>query len=690
MTGWENNSQICRTPGLDRRRFLAAAASVPVLVTLASCSSDTSPKPSTGPDLSGMDAAVRPQDDLYRNVNGTWLREYRLPADKPAYGAFDELTDRAEDRLREILEGLSGAAQGTDDQRLRDIYEGFLDTAARDRAGITPLADLLGDIDKASGKADLARVLGRLKVLGVSGPIGLAIQADRKDPTRHRPYLAQSGLGMPDGSFYREPRYAQQRAAYRTYLERIGQAAGFSDPTALAARVFEVETGIAGGHVDLTQFVESMSSYNPYSWSQLRELAPGFDWDAWLSGVTDRPASFETVLVDQPGFLTAFARVWAQTDIAAWRDYLRLTTITHFAPALSTPFVDAGFDFYDRALQGTQQQPERWRSAIKVVRLRLGDALGRKYVERYFPDDSKKLVEELVADLLRAYRGALAETSWMSETTRQAAVAKVDKVIPMVGRPEQWRDYSGLSIARGDLIASLRKADEFEFRWQLAKLEQPVDRGEWSFLMPSDVNASYSWELNAICLPAAILQPPFFDPDAEPAVNYGGIGMVIAHEMGHGFDTGGSKYDADGALRDWWTPQDKAAFDAKAQLVIDQYNPLVPDGLKPEQHVDGALTVTENLADLRGLTTALAAYRLAQQRRGVSNPDYRPLFQAFARMWRHAASLEYRANMLGLDTHSPAEFRVNQVVRNMPEFYAAFGVAPTDRMFLEDARRVAM
>ncbi|MFF0526855.1 M13 family metallopeptidase [Nocardia amikacinitolerans] len=675
---------------MDRRRFLAAAAAVPVLVSIASCSSASAPKRSTGPDLSGVDAAIRPQDDLYRHVNGAWLREFRLPADKPSYGAFDELTDRTEERLREILEDMSGAAVGTDEQRLHAVYTGCLDTAARERAGITPLADLLAEIDNAAGRPELARVMGSLTALGVPGLIGVRVQPDRKDPTRHRVYLSQSGLGMPDGSFYRDTRYADQQAAYRTYLERIGRAAGLPEPAGLASRTYELENGIAGGHVDLTLVIEAMSSYNPYSWSGLRDLAPGFDWDAWLEGVTDGPERFDTVVIDQPGYLPVAAQLWAGTDIAVWRDYLRLRVISHYAPALSTAFAEAHFDWNDRTLQGTQQPPQRWRTAVRVVRERLGDALGRAYAARHFPAESKKLADELVGDLLRAYRTALGEASWMSEATRQTAVAKVDKVVAMVGAPSRGRDYTALAIPQGDFVAGLRAADLFEFQWQLRKLERPVDRGEWDFMTPADVNASYSWELNHICLPAAILQPPFFDPDADAAVNYGGIGMVIAHEMGHGFDTGGSKYDANGVLRDWWTPEDKAAFDAKAQLVVDQYNPLVPEGMSPDQHVDGALTVTENLADLRGLTTALAAYRLAEQRRGVPNPDYRPLFQAYARMWRHCASPEYQAMMLGLDPHSPAEFRVNQVARNMPEFYTAFDVRSADRMYLEGCKRVTM
>ncbi|WP_280356277.1 M13 family metallopeptidase [Nocardia otitidiscaviarum] len=682
----EHPHRPCR---LDRRRFLGTAAAVPLLVALASCSS-AAPRRSTGPDLTGMDPAVRPQDDLYRHVNGAWLREVELPPDKPAYGAFEELIDGTEDRLRELLEELSGSRRGTDEQRLHHLYRGFLDTAARDRAGIEPLADLLSEIEKATDKTDLARVAGKLTTLGVPGPIGVRIQPDRKDPSRHRAYLVQSGLGMPDRSFYLDAEYDAQRGAYRTYLERIATAAGMAGPAEIAARTLALETEIARGHVELVELIASLSSYQPYAWRQLPELAPGFDWDAWLAGVTDAPAAFDTIVADQPRHLTAMARLWAATDPATLRDYLRLLVVTRYAPTLSTPFTEAHFEFFDRALQGTRQPRERWRTALRVIRERLGDALGRRYAERYFPAESRALVEELVTDLLSAYRTALSETTWMSEATRREALAKVDRVVPLVGYPENWRDYSGLDFPDGPLIAALRAADTFEFRWQLAKLGRPVDRAEWSMLTPADVNASYSWELNHICLPAAILQPPFFDPDADAAVNYGGIGMVIAHEMGHGFDSGGSKFDAGGSLRDWWTAADKAAFEAKTRLVVEQYDPLVPAGLAPEHHVDGALTVIENLADLRGMATALAAFRLAERRRGNATPDYRPVFLAYARMWRSAASPEYTATMLALDSHSPAEFRVNQVVRNMPEFYTAFEVRSSDRLYLAESTRVAM
>ncbi|MFC9996920.1 M13 family metallopeptidase [Nocardia sp. NPDC127526] len=692
MTGSERNTGDERTAHgrFGRRRFLAGTAAIPLVVALAACTKDSAPTPATGPDLTGMDPAIRPQDDLYRHVNGAWLRDFQLPADKPSYGAFEELIDRNEERLKTVLESLSDAAPGTDQQRLRALYEGFLDTAALDRAGIAPLADLLGEIEQAGTRTDLARIAGRLTTLGVPALFQLWIWPDRMDSTRHRPYLMQSGLGLPDESYYREPQYAELRDAYRTYLERIAQAAGVPAAGEVAARTLELETRIAAGHVDLPRLIESLSSYHPYEWRQLAELAPGFEWDAWLSGLTDRPGDFGTVLVDQPGYATALARVWAETDVAVWRDYLRLRLIARYAPALAKPFADAHFDCYDKAIQGTREQPERWRGAVRIVRERLGDALGRQYVDKYFPAGTKKLVEELVRDLLAAYRTALSETPWMSEATRRAAVAKVDKVVAVTGYPERWRDYSGLTVPRDSLIAALRAVDSHEFRWELGKLTRPADRTEWSMLTPSDVNASYSWELNRILLPAGILQSPFFDPEAEPAVNYGGIGMVIAHEMGHGFDSGGSKYDADGTLRDWWTPQDKAAFEAKTKLVIEQYNPLVPEGLTPEQHVDGELTVTENLADLRGLTTALAAFRLAEQRRGVTDPDYRPLFLAYARMWRHAATGEYTASMVALDSHSPAEFRVNQVARNMPEFHTAFGVQPADRMYLAPDLRVTM
>ncbi|MFI9502932.1 M13 family metallopeptidase [Nocardia sp. NPDC052566] len=675
---------------LDRRRFLAVAAAVPVAIGLTACSASggSAPARPAGPDLSGTDPAIRPQDDLFRHVNGAWLRDYQLPPDRSSYGGFDEVTDRTEERLHRILESLPADRPGTDEQRLRDLYDSFLDTATIDRLGIEPIADLLAEIDRATTKSDLARLMGVFATFGVTGLVRLEVRPDRHDSSRNLPYLVQAGLGLPDESYYREPQYAEVRTAYRTYLERMAQAAGLTRPAEVADRVLDLETKIAASQLDLVRLIESMSSYNRYGWAQLPELAPGFDWNAWRAGVTERPERFDTVLVDQPTYLTAVARLWADTDDSIWREYLRIMVFGRYAVALPKNVADAQFDCFEKALQGTKQPPERWRSAIRIVRERLGDALGRKYVAEHFPVEAKRQVEELVRDLLSAYRVRLANAEWMSEPTRTAAVAKVDKMIPLIGYPEHGRDYSALPIANGKLIAGLRAADQLEFRRQLGKLGAPVDRREWTMFTPIDVNANYSWELNHIVFPAAILQPPFFDPGAERAVNYGGIGMVIGHEIGHGFDSEGSKYDADGNLRDWWTPADKAAFAEVTKAVIAQYDGLVPAGMPADRHVNGELTVTENLADIRGMATTLAAYRIAEQRRGVTAPDFRPVFLACARMWRHLSSPEAAAMLLGVDSHSPPEFRVNQVVRNMPEFYTAFALQPTDKLFLSDNKRV--
>ncbi|MBF6522990.1 M13 family metallopeptidase [Nocardia farcinica] len=676
----------------DRRRFLTVGAAVPLAVTLASCAGEDAAAPTgtAGPDLTGVDPAVRPQDDLFRHVNGGWLRDYRLPPDKASHGTFEELADRTEDRLREILEAADDAGPGTDARRLRDLYRAYLDTAAIEAAGTRPLADLLGEIDAAATKSDLARVAGALHALEVTGPVWLRVEPDRKDSTRHRPYLVQSGLGMPDEAYYREPVHSELRTAYRGYLTRIATAAGLPDPAGVAERVFDLETRLAAGHVDMVRWVDSLSSYHPWSWTELRDRAPGFDWDAWLDGLGGQRARFETVLVDQPEYPAALARLWEAEDAGRWREYLRLRLFDHYAPVLPAAFADAHFDWAERAQTGTKQPPPRWRAAVRFVRTKMGDALGREYAQRHFPAESKRQVEQLVEDLLAAYRQRLAEADWMSEQTRRTALAKVDKIVALIGYPDTWRDYSGLVVRPGELLASLRAVENHEFRHRLGRLDRPVDRREWTMLTPVEVNANYSWEINHIVFPAAILQPPFFDPAAAPAVNYGAIGVVIGHEIGHGFDTGGSRYDENGTLRDWWTSADKAAFEAKTKAVIAQYDPLVPAGMPPDRRVNGALTVTENLADIRGVSTALAAYRIAAARAGAAEPDWRALFLSYARIWRHTATPEYTAATLGLDSHAPAEFRVNQVVRNMAEFHTAFEVRPGDGMYLAEHDRVRL
>ncbi|NUS44868.1 MAG: M13 family metallopeptidase [Mycobacteriaceae bacterium] len=676
---------------LDRRAFLLALGAVPAAaVLLSSCSEQDAAKAPVGPDLAGADQAIRPQDDLYRHVNGTWLREYQLPPDKPSFGSFDEVGERTREQLRTIVESIGdGAAPGSDEQKIRDLYRAYLDTDAIERLGLTPVADLLAKVDAAQDKSALARTMSELGAEGVGGLIALGVGPDDKNSTQNIAFVGQSGLGLPDQSYYTDPDRNPARTGYQALLEKLAAAAQLPDPKGAATRVFELERKIAAGHWDNVRTRDPLAVYNSRTWAQLREMAPQFDWDAWLKPLSNKPELFGTVVVAEPSFVTAAGQLWGDTDIAVWREYLKLAVVRDFAAVLPKAFADPNFDFFSKQLNGVQQRPDRWKSALVRLNGTLGELVGKRYVAEHFSPEAKKAALDLVDNLRAAYKVKFENSDWMSKPTRDAAVAKLAKIEAKIGYPDTWRDYSGLTITQGKLVASLRAASVFETRREFGKLGNPVDRAEWH-MNAQTTNAYYTASTNQIVFPAGILQPPFFSEDAEPAVNYGGIGAVIGHEMGHGFDDQGSQYDGDGNLRDWWTAEDKAAFDRKTKQLISQFDALVPVGLKPDQHVNGALTVGENLADLRGLLVALDAYAIAERKRGVQNPDYRPMFLTWGRIWRDKSRTEALAEQLDTDPHSPNEFRCNQVVRNVPDFYRTFDVKPADKLYLPEDQRVSI
>ena len=676
-----------RSARLGRRAFLIALGVIPATTALVACSRNQSVT-LTGVDMRGQDQAIRPQDDLFRYVNGGWLRDYQLPPDKSSYTTFDEVSDRVERQLREIVEGIREPKAGSTEQRIRDLYDARLDVDTIEKLGTTPLADLLAAIDGAANKADLARVMGALPVGGL---IGLAVGVDQKNSAAYVATVSQSGIDPNMGEqYYRKPQYAEQRAAYKTYLERVAAGAGFTDPAGTAQRVFDLETRIAAGFWDDVRLRNPDAAYNPLTWTELTSLAPQFDWNPWLVGNTDRPhALFDRVVVGQPSFVTAAGQLWAEVDIAAWREYLRLAVVKHFASLLPKAIADAEFDFVGKTLQGLTQRQEPWKDGIATVNANLGQQLGKLYVGKHFPPSAKERALAMVADLMSAYRADFTDSTWMSPPTRQAAIAKLDKIVTKIGYPDTWIDYSGLIITRGKLIESVRAAETFEAKRGFARLGTPVDKSEWG-MPPQMVNAMYDPSANSISFPAAILQPPFFDKDAAAAVNYGAIGAIIGHEIGHGFDDQGSRYDGDGNLRDWWTPADRAAFETKTKQLIEQYNALVPAGLDPSKHVDGALTVGENLADLRGLGIALAALGIADKRDGKDDPDHRTMFLSWARIWRDKSTPQQQELRLAMDVHAPNEFRCNQVVRNIDEFYPTFDVQAGDKLFLAQDQRVSL
>ncbi|WP_280395646.1 M13 family metallopeptidase [Nocardia brasiliensis] len=670
---------------LDRRTVLIGLGVAPVAVGFLSCAKGA-PIPLTTVDMGGSDPGVRPQDDLYRHVNGSWLRDYQLPPDKASFGSLSEVSSRTEQQLREIVEGIKNPDMGSAEQQTLDLYDAQLDIDEIERLGLTPLAGLFAKIDGAATRAELGKVMAELPI---SGLIGMSIEIDRKNSSSYIPSISQSGLGLGE-QYYRKPEHAAKLAGYHTFLERIATGANLPAPVALAQRVIDLEKRIATAHWDNVRNRDTDATYNLLSWDEVKTLAPQFDWESWLSGNTDRPKNlFARMVVNQPSFIIEAGRIWADSDIELWRDYLRLSVIREYARCLPTSIADADFDFFGKLMEGLQERPEPWKLAIATVNSYLGEQLGKLYVDRHFSPLAKERVREMVADLMTAYRDNFTNSTWMSQSTKVAAIAKLDKVEAKVGYPDKWSDYSKLDIIRGRLIESLLAVNETEVKRDFSRLGTPVDKSEWG-VTPQTVNAYYIATANQIIFPAAILQPPYFDKDAEPAVNFGGIGAVIGHEVAHGFDNRGFKYDGAGNRRDWWPPEDLAAFEAKTARLVEQYNPLVPEGLAPEQHVRGELTVSENLADLRGLEIALAAFGLAEKRRGVDAADYRSVFLSWARIWRVKRTEERAIDLLATDMHAPSEFRCNQVVRNIDAFYRAFDVREGDKLFLSRDQRLTL
>ncbi|MGE2736215.1 M13 family metallopeptidase [Mycolicibacterium vaccae] len=650
----------------------------------------------SGLDLSYVDPATRPQDDLFGHVNGRWLAEYEMPADRATDGAFRTLYDRAEEQIREIITSAaeSGPADGTDEQRIGDLYASFMDEQTIRERGLAPLRDELAAIDDAGSADALTTVLAGLQRTGVGGGTGLYVDTDSKDSTRYLLHLTQSGLGLPDESYYREPQHAEILAAYPDHIATMLALVFGGDPAdhaATSAAIVALETKIAAAHWDVVKRRDADLSYNLRSLTDLTAEASGFDWAGWFTALGATPEQAAEVVVRQPDFLTAFAALWAGEPLEDWKNWLRWRVIRARAGLLTDELVAADFEFYGRRLSGTEEIRARWKRGVSVVESLMGDALGRLYVERHFPPHAKARMDELVANLREAYRVSINELDWMTPQTREKALAKLDKFTPKIGYPAKWRDYSDLVIDRKDLYGNYLRGYALEYDRDLAKLGGPVDRDEW-FMTPQTVNAYYNPGMNEIVFPAAILQPPFFDAEADDAANYGGIGAVIGHEIGHGFDDQGAKYDGDGNLVDWWTDADRDEFGVRTKALIEQYEHFVPRGLDPSHHVNGAFTVGENIGDLGGLSIALLAYRLSLKGEPAPVIDgltgEQRVFFGWAQVWRTKSRDAEAIRRLAVDPHSPPEFRCNGVVRNMDAFYEAFEVDDADALYLEPQRRV--
>ena len=646
----------------------------------------------SGIDLAHIKSSVRPQDDLYRHVNGTWIDNAVIPSDRSSDGAFYALYQQAEAHVREIIEDLaaSNSAPGSVAAKVGDLYGSFMAESEIEKLGLSPIQV---DLDRALSIRDVKdfhQTLGDFESRGLGGLFYQYITTDNMASDTNIVYIGQSGLSLPDEAYYREEEFAEIRAAFLAHMEKMFTLAKVSNPSDRAKQILDLETKIAASHWDQVQDRDATLTYNKMSFAELAASSNGFDWELWLASSQTPRNVMEKVIVRQPSFFTGLGKLLSDFDLSAWSSWLTWHLLSSAASALSSEFVNENFAFYGTILSGTPELKARWKRGVSLVEGSLGEAVGQIYVERHFPPAAKTRMVTLVANLIEAYRVDIAALNWMSPETKAKAFEKLDKFTPKIGYPDKWRDYSKLEITRDDLLGNLARVAKFNQDFEYAKIGAPVDRTEW-LMTPQTVNAYYMPGMNEIVFPAAILQPPFFDLAADDAANYGGIGAVIGHEIGHGFDDQGSKYDGDGNLNNWWTDSDRIEFEKRANALIAQYEELHPSEA-PDVHVNGALTIGENIGDLGGLTIAIKAYELSLGGKAAPVIDgltgAQRLFMGWAQCWRQKMRPEEVRRRVATDPHSPDEFRCNQVVRNLNEFYEAFSVKQSDALYLPESERI--
>lgn len=643
-----------------------------------------------------LNQGIRAQDDLFRHVNGSWIDRTEIPDDKARWGSFNALAERAESDVRAIVEESREAEPGTDARRFGDLYTSFMDTDRIAERGVEPLRGRLGAIDAVADIPSFLSLVGELDRDGIASVFGLYVAPDPGDPERAVPFIAQSGISLPDEQYYRDEQFAEVRTAFRAHVERMLQLAGIDDAAGQADLVTVLEAEIAGHHWDNVASRDAVKTYNLMTWAELGELA-GVDLGPWRDGVVRDAGAFAEIVVNQPSFVGGLGSLLTAEKLEAWKAWARYAVVRGNAAYLTDDFVDENFGFYGTTLTGVPQIRERWKRGVGFVEGAMGEAVGRVYVERHFPPRAKTEMDRLVKNLVEAYRQSITELEWMSEETRGRALEKLDQFTPKIGHPDVWREYSALEVDPGDLVGNAAAASRFEHDRQMAKIGQPIDRDEW-LMSPQTVNAYYYPLQNEVVFPAAILQHPFFDADRDPAANYGGIGAVIGHEIGHGFDDQGSQYDGTGALSNWWTEADREAFEKRTAALIAQYDALTPDGLDAAtHHVNGALTIGENIGDLGGLGIALKAYAIAVEAGEAGEPGeidgftgLQRVFLSWAQVWQQKTREAEAIRLLTIDPHSPSEFRCNQIVRNIDAFYEAFGVTEGDALWLAESERVTI
>ncbi len=680
-----------------RQRIPAALLS---LWLLSACTSQnvqektleqTQPQPlSSGIVVAHLDTLVKPGDNFTAYVNGNWMKNTQIPADKSSYGAFHMLRDKAEDDVKAIVETASSGkfAQGSDEQKVGDFYGAYIDMKKRDSLGITPIKSELTKIGAIANYTDLAAYFAQANKMDNMVPFSVGVDVDFKDPKKYMLLTWQGGLGLPDREYYflKDAKSTDVRNKYVAHIENMLRLAGIENSKQKASQIMALETSFASKHMKKEQTRDIVALYNKYGIKDLSTLMPGFDWNVFLkeSGVDKQ----DSLVITQVDYTKALGPIIKNTPLDTWKTYLQWSLIHGSATALTSALDKENFEFYGKTLYGTQEQRPLWRRAVDVLNTNLGEMVGKVYVKEHFPPQAKERMMTLVNNLLKAYETSIKELEWMSEETKKQALDKLSKFTPKIGYPDKWRDYTALKVVKGELYGNMLAATLFEYNRNINKLGKPVDRDEWG-MTPQTVNAYYNPPLNEIVFPAAILQPPFFDLNADDAVNYGGIGGVIGHEIGHGFDDQGSTFDGNGVMRNWWTEKDGQEFKKRTTALVSQYNSFkVFDDLK----VNGEFTLGENIGDLGGLSIALKAYNASLNGKEAPVLDgftgTQRVFIGWAQAWLSKAREEALRNQINTDPHSPAKFRVNGVVRNVPQFYTAFNVKPTDSLYLAPEERV--
>ncbi|MDQ1815028.1 M13-type metalloendopeptidase [Massilia sp. CCM 9210] len=678
------------------KRYLLSTLTLSLAAAFASAAEPVQPPaPLSGIDVQYIDSSVRPQDDFFSYLNGLWLKNTAIPSDKSSWGTFAKLRDDTLPQLRVLIEAAQNEKNkkaGSETQKIGDLYASFMNEAKLEKLGYKPLAGELQRIRALREKKAIPALIAHLSKIGVSVPYGIYVGQDSRESTRYATYISQSGLGLPDRDYYLkkdDAKLADVRAKYERHIEKTLGMAGHKDAAVAAKAILALETALAEVQWSKVELRDPVKRYNKVEIAKLGELTPGYDWKGAL-GAANVAGKVDYVIVGQPSYLSGFNQVLEKTDLATWKSYFEWQLLNGYSEYLSKEFVDADFAFFETVLKGVPENEPRWKNGVSTVNGVLGEAVGKEYVGKHFPAERKARMEELVQNLLVAYKQSIDTLDWMGPETRKEAQAKLAKFRPKIGYPSKWRDYSALTVKQDDLVGNMMRARTFAYNRSINKLGKPIDREEWG-MTPQTVNAYYSSTMNEIVFPASILQPPFFDMRADDAVNYGAIGAVIGHEISHGFDDKGSQSDGDGNLREWWTKEDRAKFQAKADMLVKQYSGYSP--LKG-YNVNGELTLGENIGDNSGVAIAYKAYKLSLGGKPAPVIDGltgdQRFFMGFGQVWRMKMREAQQIVQVKTDPHSPGQFRANGTMMNQPAFYEAFGVKEGDKMYLPPKERVTI